>query len=68
MHRLVCTLPKLSIWHRSSLTLLVAPMSGIKLRNSKKSSSTVFAELSSEYLQKYNEDQLKDNKNAKPSN
>jgi hypothetical protein len=34
-------------------------MSGIKLRTSKKSSSTVFEELSSDYLQKYNEEQQK---------
>lgn len=43
MLRAISTIPKLSLIKHSYRTILVSPMSGIKLRTNKKSSSTVFA-------------------------
>ena len=65
MFRAISNLPKHLLLKQSLRTILISPMSGIKLRTSKKSSSTVFAELSSDYLQRFNEDHLKDTKKNK---
>jgi hypothetical protein len=55
MIRAVSAISKLALLNHPYHRVLIASMSGLKIRASKKSTSTVFAELSSEYLQKHNE-------------
>ncbi len=55
MIRAVSAISKFALLNHPYHRVLAASMSGLKIRSSKKSTSTVLTELSSEYMQKHNE-------------